>query len=407
MVVVIDSQMAGISGDMLLCALVDLGADRSKILSGIEVAKRHLPGSTIHRLDFTKEKKNGIDVTRLVLKVEEDVGKRRGTEIKRCIEESLLELDMSEKAKGFAIACIDALVGAESKIHGAPAGSVHLHEASSIDTVIDILGCAIALDDLGILDDDIVSTAVAVGGGTVSFSHGESSNPAPAVLEILRDSQIPIHGGPVADELTTPTGACMLVSLATSHREFYPAMEVDSVGYGGGAKSFESFANVLKIVRGKKSLQTDSVVVLETNIDDVSGEVLGGLIERVIGNGAKDVTVSGAITKKNRPTNLVTVICAGDAVDGIVRILADETGTLGIRIRRSERLVRPRQARSEKITINGAEFDVRFKVDPSTQKLLKAEFDDVRKVSEALGLPLREAEDLVRDAIRALGGRDG
>jgi len=406
MVVVVDSQAAGISGDMLLCALVDLGADRSKIFSGMDVAKRHLPGSRVGRLDFAKRRKHGISATCLVLEIEEDVSGRRGAEIKGCIERSLPELDLSGRAKKFAASCIDTLIGAESRLHGVPADSVHFHEASSMDTVVDILGCAIALDDLGIFDDRVVSTAVAVGGGTVGFSHGENPNPVPAVLEILRNSQIPIRGGPVSEELTTPTGACMLANLATSSREFYPTLKVDSVGYGGGTKDFDSFPNVLRIVRGSEPLQTDSIVVLETNVDDVSGEILGGLIDRVISRGAKDVTISHAITKKNRPASLVTVLCADDAVGKIVKTLTDETGTLGVRIRRSERLIQPRETKSEKITVGGTEFDVRFKVSPSTRKILKVEFDDIRTVSERLELPLRAAEDLIMDAIKAMDGHD-
>jgi len=406
MVVVVDSQTAGISGDMLLCALVDLGADRSKIFSGMEVAKRHLPGSRIGKLDFTKQRKHGISATCLVLEIEEDVSERRGVEIKSCLEKSLLELDLSDKAKKFTVSCIDTLIDAESKIHDDPADSVHFHEASSMDTVVDILGCAIALDDLGIFDDQVMSTTVAVGGGTVDFSHGENPSPVPAVLEILRNSQIPIRGGPVSEELTTPTGACMLANLATSNREFYPQLKIDSVGYGGGTKDFDSLPNVLRIVRGSEPLQTDSIVVLETNVDDVSGEILGGLIDKIISRGAKDVTISHAITKKNRPASLVTVLCTDDAVSKIVKILTDETGTLGIRMRRSERFIQPRETKSEKITIDGTEFDVRFKVSPSTQKIFKVEFDDIRTVSERLELPLRAAEDLIRNAIKATGGHD-
>ena len=407
MVVVIDSQIAGISGDMLLCTLVDLGADKSKIFSGIEIAKKHLSGSIIHKFDFEKQKKHGINATCIVLEIEENVSERHGIEIKSCLEKSLSELSLSDKAKKFTIASIDTLINAESKIHDAPIDSVHFHEASSIDTVIDILGCAIALDDLGIFDDEVISTTVAVGGGTIDFSHGENSNPTPAILEIFKNSQIPIHGGSVSDELTTPTGACMLVNLTTSHQEFYPTLQIDSVGYGGGTKNFESFANVLKIVKGNKSLQTDSIVVLETNIDDVSGEILGSLIDKIINHGAKDVTISHAITKKNRPTNLVTVLCTDEVVDKIVKILTDETGTLGIRIRRSERFIQPREIKHEKITINGTEFTIHFKVNPSTQKLFKIEFDDIRMVSEKLELSLRDAEDLIRNAIKTLDGYDG
>jgi len=402
MVTVIDSQAAGISGDMLLCALVDIGADKSEIFSGIEVAKRHLSGSTIRRFDFVKQKRHGVSPTCLLLEVEENVSGRPGTEIRRCLAKSVSELSLSEKARRYALSCIDTLIGAESRIHGAPADSVHLHEASSIDTVVDILGCAIALDGLGLFDDEIISTPVAVGGGTLDFSHGVHSNPAPAVLEIFKNSGIRIHGGSVPDELTTPTGACLLVNLATGCREFYPALQVGSVGYGGGTKSFESVANVLRIVRGTPAMGTDSVAVLETNIDDVSGEVLGCLIDKMIRHGAKDVTISGAITKKNRPTNLVTVLCGDDAVSEVVRILTEDAGTLGIRIRRSDRLILPRESRSAKITLGGVQFDIRFKINPSTLKLLKVEFDDTRMVSERLGLPLRDAEGLIRGAIKDL-----
>ncbi len=398
MVVVIDSQVAGISGDMLLCALVDLGASKSKILAGIRAAQKHISGCTIHRLDFIKKHKRGINATCLVLEMQ-DVHERPGIEIRDCLEKSLVGLDVSDKAAKFTMNCINTLIGAESKIHGIPADSVHFHEAASMDTIIDILGCAIALDDLGMFDDEIISTTVAVGGGTVDFSHGRHSNPAPAILDILQDSGIQIRGGPVDAELTTPTGACLLACLAPSHKEFYPPLGIESVGYGGGTKDFEPFANVLKIVTGSAVMQTDSVVVLETNIDDVSGEVMGFLIDKIIDGGAMDVSISHTTTKKNRPASLVTVICTDEMADKITRILFDETGTLGVRIRHSERLTWPRKIRTEHVTINGVEFDIRLKVNPSTGKLFKVEFGDIRMVSERLGLPLRDAEELIRSAI--------
>jgi len=175
---------------------------------------------------------------------------------------------------------------------------VHFHEAASFDTVVDLLGTAIALDDLGCFDDDIVVTPVAIGGGTVTFSHGTSSNPAYAILEIFRESGIITVGGNVKDELTTPTGASMLVNLVKGCSEFYPPMKIQSIGYGAGQKDFEGFSNVLKIVRGVSStkLQLDTVKILETNVDDVSGEVLGNMIEKIMAHGAKDVTISSAIT---------------------------------------------------------------------------------------------------------------
>lgn len=408
MVVVIDSQIAGISGDMLLCALVDLGADRSRIISGVGAAARHLCGSTITRLDFARRQKRGIGATCIVLEAEDRVSERHGTEMRACIEKALPEVAISDGAGRYALSCIDTLIAAESRVHDEPADSVHFHEASSVDTVVDILGCAIALDDLGILGDEVVSTPVAVGGGTVDFSHGTASNPAPAILEIFRDTKLRIRGGGIPQELTTPTGACLLANLATSCAEFYPPMRVRSVGYGGGSRDLESVANVLKIVRGDGAspYTSDRVVVLETNVDDVSGEVIGGMIERVMAGGAKDVTVSPAITKKNRPSHLVTVMCAEGSADGIVGILAGETGTMGIRIRHSNRLVLPRAVESRRVSIRGTDFDIRIKVNPATGGLLKIEFDDIRAVSDSLGVPLRDAENLMRGAVGRMGGAE-
>ncbi len=424
MVVVIDPQAAGISGDMLLCALVDLGADRSRIVSGVGTAAQHLPGSTVTRLDFARQKRRGMGATCIVLDVEDGESERHGTRIRRCVEEALPEIGLSDGAGAYALSCVDTLITAESRIHDEPADSVHLHEASSVDTVVDILGCAIALDDLGILGADdggkaeeVVCTPAAVGGGTVDFSHGTVSNPAPAVLEILRDSGIGMRGGGVARELTTPTGACLLANLAESCTEFYPPMRIRAVGYGGGANDFESVPNVLRIVRGDRiggtgigtgnaatPYESDQVTVLETNMDDVSGEVVGHVIERMMATGALDVTVSPAITKKNRPSHLVTVMCTDDAVCALAGILTGHVGTLGVRIRRSDRLTLPRAVEPRRVCIRGTDFEVRIKVDPAARRLYKIEFDDVRTVADSLGVPLRDAEFLIRSAVGEKGG---
>jgi len=300
MVFVIDAQVAGVSGDMLLSSLVNIGANKSKIIDGIRSAESLCKDVKIKKIDFVEVKKNSLQATELLLEIDDDVHERKGIEIKEIIEKSTEKLTISESAKTFAIKSIETLIRAESKIHGEPEDSVHFHEAASFDTVVDILGTAIALDDLGCFDDDIVVTPVAIGGGTVTFSHGTSSNPAYAILEIFRESGIITVGGNVKDELTTPTGASMLVNLVKECSEFYPPMKIQSIGYGAGQKDFEGFSNVLKIVRGVAStkLQLDTVKILETNVDDVSGEVLGNMIEKIMAHGAKDVTISSAITKK-------------------------------------------------------------------------------------------------------------
>jgi len=403
MVLVIDSQIAGISGDMLLCSLVNMGANRSKIIDGIRNAESLCKDVKVKKAEFVEVKKNSIQATALLLEIDDDVHERKGIEIKEIIEKSAEKLTISESAKTFAIKSIETLIRAESKIHGEPENSVHFHEAASFDTVVDILGTAIALDDLGCFDDDVVGTPVAIGGGTMTFSHGSSSNPAYAILEIFRESGIITVGGNVKDELTTPTGASMLVNLVKECSEFYPPMKIQSIGYGAGQKDFEGFSNVLKIVRGIAStkLQLDTVKILETNVDDVSGEVLGNMIEKIMAHGAKDVTISSAITKKGRPTNLVSVICDSDTMNSIMDLLVTETGTLGVRVRTSERFIVPRSVKTISVNIHGQSFDVRYKTrDLNNGSHFKIESDDIKEISGALSISFKETEELLNQEVR-------
>jgi len=403
MVFVIDAQVAGVSGDMLLCSLVNIGANKSKIIDGIRSAESLCKDVKVKKIDFVEVKKNSLQATELLLEIDDDVHERKGIEIKEIIVKSAEQLKISENAKTFAVKSIETLIQAESKIHGEPEDSVHFHEAASFDTVIDLLGTAIALDDLGCFDDDIVVTPVAIGGGTVTFSHGTSSNPAYAILEIFRESGIITVGGNVKEELTTPTGASMLVNLIKECSEFYPPMKIQSIGYGAGQKDFEGFSNVLKIVRGVLStkLQLDTVKILETNVDDVSGEVLGNMIEKIMAHGAKDVTISSAITKKGRPTNLVSVICDSDTMNSIMDLLVTETGTLGVRMRTSERYIVPRDIKTVSVNVEGQNFDVRYKTrDLNNGSHFKIESDDIKEISDVLSISFKDTEELLNQEIR-------
>ena len=404
MVIIIDSQIAGISGDMLLSTLIDLGARKSKVIDGIHIAEKYLVGSKIQQIDFQKTVKNGIEATQLLLQINETKHERKGIEILECITSVSDKIDFSESAKVFARETIRTLINAESKIHGEPIESVHFHEASGIDTVVDIIGTAIALDDLDFFSEEIISTPVAVGGGILNFSHGTVSNPASAILEIFKNSNIAIVGGQTKDELTTPTGAALLVNLTKSCLEFYPSLKVGSIGYGAGKKNFEGFSNVLKIVKGEKTdhFQQDSVQILETNIDDVSGEVIGNLIEKIMSVGAKDITITPGITKKNRPTNIISVICDPQSVNTILETLVSETGTLGVRIRSSSRFVVPRVIVTVPVEIHGRNFVVKCKLvkHGDAVKHIKVESSDIRLISDSLSMSFTDVNDLVRSQVR-------
>ena len=400
MVLFIDCQVAGISGDMILSSLVDLGANKSKIISGVKESANFLDGSTIRKLDFVKVQKKGKSATQLVLEIDENTHERKGTDIKKCIQLSSKKLELSDSAKEFAENSINTLISAESIVHGESESSVHFHEASSIDTVVDIIGTAIALDDLNLFDEEISCSPVAIGGGTVSFSHGITSNPAYAITEIFKNSKIIIIGGPVNQELTTPTGASILVNLASSCNEFFVDMSIDSVGYGSGIKNFDEFANVLKLIKGKsnETLIKDVVQILETNLDDVSGEVIANTIEKLMENGAKDVTVSHAITKKGRPSQLVSVICDPKNSHLLLNLLISETRTLGVRIRTSERYVVPRKILESIVTIQNKIFTIHYKI--SNSEYFKLEYEDVKSISNQLNLSFNKTEELLRDQIK-------
>ena len=400
MVLFIDCQVAGISGDMVLSSLVDLGANKSKIISGVKESANFLDGSTIRKLDFVKVQKKGKSATQLVLEIDENTYERKGTDIKKCIQLSSKKLELSDSAKEFAENSINTLISAESIVHGESESSVHFHEASSIDTVVDIIGTAIALDDLNLFDEEISCSPVAIGGGTVSFSHGITSNPAYAITEIFKNSKIIIIGGPVNQELTTPTGASILVNLASSCNEFFVDMSIDSVGYGSGIKNFDEFANVLKLIKGKsnETLIKDVVQILETNLDDVSGEVIANTIEKLMENGAKDVTVSHAITKKGRPSQLVSVICDPKNSHLLLNLLISETRTLGVRIRTSERYVVPRKILESIVTIQNKTFTIHYKT--SNSEHFKLEYEDIKSISNELNLSFNKTEELLRDQIK-------
>ena len=400
MVLIIDAQVAGISGDMILSSLVSLGADKSRIIEGIYTAESFLDNSKITNIDFVSVQKNGKNATQLILEIDESVHERKATDIKNCIIEASTKIGLPEIALNFVTNTIDTLISAESKVHGESEASVHFHEAASIDTVIDILGTAIALDDLNLFNDEIICSPVAIGGGSITFSHGKTSNPAYAILEIFKDSEIIIQGGTVTEELTTPTGASILVNLTKTCSEFYPSMKINSIGYGAGAKDFETFANVLKIVIGKtkSNLVKDTVQILETNVDDVSGEVLGNMIEKIMSNGAKDVTITSGITKKGRPTQLVSVICDSESMNSILEVLVAETKTLGVRIRNSERFVVPRSIEQDTVEIDGHKFPIHYKIVNGTSHF-KVEFEDIKSISNCLNRPFHQVEELVKAKI--------
>lgn len=399
-VAVIDCQVAGIAGDMLMSALVDAGADKSKVADAIFACHEFLEGSKVTKISFDKIVAHGFSATQLHISYKDGAHERKGAEMLRALARTCDSLGFEQRAKAFAQESLKSIISAEATIHGEDFNNVHLHEASSIDTLADLVGCAAGLQDLGLYGADIYSTRVAVGGGLLKFSHGTVPNPASAILQILQGKQFVIEGGPARDELTTPTGAAMLATLAKGSIDYYPSVIPERTGYGAGSKKFEEFANVVRLLIGRSPVQAgrDMVCMVETNVDDATGEVIGNLIERLADAGAKDVTVIPGMTKKSRPTYLVRVICDDSLLNKALDLLFGESGTLGVRVQRVERFVLPRAVVTVPVEIEGNTFNVHVKVAKDASGRIinaKPEFEDIKIIASRCGMPAKRISELV------------
>jgi pyridinium-3,5-bisthiocarboxylic acid mononucleotide nickel chelatase len=403
-IAVIDCQVAGIAGDMLVSALVDAGANKKKVADAILSCQKFLKGSKMTKVSFNKITIHGFSATQLSISCKDGVHERKGSEMVAAIEKTCDSLGLAGKARRFAQTAMHSIISAEATIHGESPEKVHLHEASSIDTLADIIGCAVALDDLGLFDALVYSTRVAVGAGTLKFSHGKVPNPADAILHIFKGRHFVLEGGQTRDELATPTGAALLANIAQKSIDYYPPMVAEKIGYGAGCKKFSGFANLVRVTIGfaPSAIEKDTVCLVETNIDDATGETLGNLIESLTNAGAKDVTMLTGIGKKGRPTHLVRVICDNRLQNVMLDILFDETGTLGARIQQVERIVLPRAIMTVPVKVAGSIFNVHVKVAKDAAgniKRAKPEFEDIKIISARCSIPARRVAELVGEQI--------
>lgn len=286
-ILIIDCQLSGIAGDMLVGALLDLGIDIDDFVEKMNTASRYLDGYPDFEVKVESVNRHGFQAKKLHVYPLEHMEEHRhmhehthelpqthihehehtqsrehheeqvhhhanGSDIRDAITEMIKDLGLSDEALILAESAIDSLINAEAKMHGSTPDQVHLHEAGTIDTVVDIVGTVYAMEKLGLFKDTkIYGTPVAVGGGLFDISHGKISSPAPATLEILRTKKYPMMGGPIKFELTTPTGAALLVNIVDEVQEFYPPLKPTSVGYGAGTKNFEIMANVVRMTLGE------------------------------------------------------------------------------------------------------------------------------------------------------------
>jgi len=400
---VIDAQTAGISGDMLLAALIDAGASVDVIREVLNFIPQSYPKCKAIQLQVKAMETHGFRASGVELIISEDEKETQAEEFEKATERIAKASRISSKAALFATNSVGELVNVESRLHGVQLKQTHLHEAGSSDTLGDIFGVAAACDALGLFDGMIFCTPVAVGGGTVDFSHGTLAVPAPAVLEIAKQRGIPIVGGPENVELATPTGMVMLANLVNSFVDRYPPIVPEAVGHGGGKKKLIRAPNLVRVVIGHDSespFSTDTVQILETNLDDLPGEILGHTVQRLLDGGAKDAWITSAQFKKNRPGHVLHVICELQDLEKLADIMMEETGTLGVRYQHWNRFILTRELKTIQVEIAGRKFDVRVKFARQRSGKfmnIKPEFEDVQKLANELSMPARKVAELALD----------
>lgn len=389
----------GASGDMLLGALLSAGADRDA-LAPVEDA-----------LDVTYEvtetAATGIGATDVTVRVGDDAGPGDADGHGRTYPEVVALVEsfaLPEAVESDALAVFELLAGAESRVHGTDPAETHFHEVGTVDAVADVVGVALLVADLA--PDRVVTTPVSAGGGEVTFSHGTYPVPVPAVVELAGRADWDLRGGPVERELLTPTGAALLAHFATGV-DALPPMDVEAVGYGAGDRDLGDRPNVVRATVGEAAgdLRREDVVVLETNLDDASPELLGGLQETLAAAGARDVSVVPLTMKKSRPGHLVKVVVAPEDAERVARRLAVETGTLGVRSTpTTHRFVAERTVETVAVEVDGTSHAVDVKVATDREDAVldvSAEYDDAAAVAERTGVPVREVMRRAEAAYRA------
>ena len=393
-VVIIDASSSGVSGDKFLGALIDLGGNIRTLEKIARTVENNLPGTNSIRVETRRVDRGDIGARLVSVVSHEKVSKRNGKIVISAALNCAKALEFSAWAEDLVRSIFDSLLAAEIRVHGHPTEALELHELGSADTLVDALGVALLAEELELSEAEWWCSPIAVGTGITTFSGRNYPNPPPAVAEILRAHNFPTKLGGLQHELTTPTGAAIAVNLAGRGGQDAPIITPEEIGYGAGSKELDEVANILRLTIGKLSGSDhthDDVVVLETNLDDVTGEVIGRAVERLMEAGARDVSVTPVFMKKNRPGQLVSVIADKAKSEQLAELLMEETGTLGVREIPVTRHISRRTTDRAMIDVRGRKFQVRVKrsLDGHSHKV---EYEDLRRISNETGISIRELQ---------------
>jgi uncharacterized protein (TIGR00299 family) protein len=400
---------SGISGDMTLGALVDAGVPPEILTDGLATLKLDAEFS----LHFEKAVKHGITGTRAIVEVhpahtshadshhahehehghhhDHDHGPSRHlSDIFKLLDDSDLDAEVRDTAKHV----FDRLAEAEAKVHNTTKANVHLHEVSGIDSIVDIVGSVIGLAHLNV--DAVYASPLSLGRGFVRCAHGLMPVPVPGTMELLQG--VPIQQTDIPKELVTPTGAALITTLS---QEFgvMPQMRLDRVGYGAGTRDLEQRPNLLRLCLGEKTsnsdshtthhhAETDSVDIIETNVDDMSPEITGYVTSQLFEHGALDVFLTPTFMKKGRPATQITVLCPTTHRDQLIELLLTETTTFGVRLSSAARV----KLRRDFVQVETQWGTVQAKRGYLNGTLIKTvpEYEDCRRLAEQNSVPLRQ-----------------
>jgi len=377
---------SGISGDMILGALIDAGLDIEELKS--ELKKLKLTG---YDISTKRTEKKGISGTKFEVIVLEKHQERHLSDIFEIIEHSSLDRKIKNKAKDV----FSALAKVEAEIHNQPVEKVHFHEVGAIDALIDIVGVMIGMQRLNI--EQVVASKLHVGTGFVQCAHGTLPVPAPATLKLL--SNVPIYSTGIENELVTPTGAAIITTLCENFGDI-PSMKVEKIGYGAGSRDLP-IPNMLRVLIGDSKIEPieDRVLLLETNIDDMNPQFYDYVMEVLFQKGAKDVFLTPIHMKKNRPGVILSVISPLNKKDELLDVLFAETTTLGIRI--SEVIKRQKLERKiETVDTQFGKVNVKISFTGGKIRDIVPEYEECKKIAQKYQLPIKQVyEEVKREAL--------
>jgi uncharacterized protein (TIGR00299 family) protein len=373
---------AGISGDMTVGALLDLGVPLEYLQS--ELGKLGLPAGS-YRLSTARVERCHVAALKFEVAVQEHHIHRRYADIEAMITVSSLGDPVKERS----IRIFRRLAEAESKVHDVPVDEVHFHEVGAVDSIVDIVATAVCLDYLKV--GQVYASALPLGSGFVETAHGRLPVPAPATAELMRG--LAVHGNCGPGERVTPTGAAIVAAMVTSSGGC-PGMLFERIGMGAGSKDFSDVPNILRAFHGQQPLEQkpqESIVVVETNIDDSTPEVLGYVMEQLLEQGALDVFFTPIQMKKGRPAVQLSFLCQTEQLDGLAQLVLTETSAIGVRHYPVDRITLERRIEERETSFG----PVRFKLIYDKGRLLRAapEYEDCRRIARERGIPCREVMD--------------